>query len=513
MKSQIKILIMGMAVICVSLLFNNHAYAKGVHIPNWASVSVESQVTGSTILDDNRTLVTSHQDGTLRFWDISNGQLVNKVKVHNYMIGSVASVGNSIYYDVSYAGFYKYDISTGEIKRIRDINRSVYYNLMGLDDSLLTYIDRNDLYVFDTKTGKDKWEFSAQSNIKDIAYDKKSKHLAISSGSSTIDIKDMVTGRSIKTFKLYEHPYYDSRILVEYIGSKLYVYYRNELEKYEVAVYDIQNNYSKEKSSLPKVEYLDSLAGCSDERFVIVNNNMYDLQQDSLKIANNNQWGHVRCLDKTMVNISYKKIEFYDLKELAKLKSIQNIKIVEPDAEWVVNNKYDIQVQISFNDGSVEELGGDKLTWYTNNFYVANVVNGQFDTREAGDVTLSTSYLGHKLSITKQVYNHIPLDKDQYHVMAKKSTADTKKVWEINLTRPVSYKDIEDKNIVITDTRGYLVPTLYVIDGAAKDKIKIIPTRSYKVGEVYTLWINGLYAEDGNQALANNVRMDFEIKK
>lgn len=516
MKSQLKILIMGIAMICVSLLFNNYAYAEEINIPNWASNTTKESIITGEMLADQRTFVTLHYSETLNFWDSKNAQLVNKVTLPKSFDRMVV-IGNEIYLATSRNAIYQYDMVTGEVKLIREEKEGGYSNtrLITLNDNLIAYASKTDTYVIDVKTGEDKWVFSTNEYVNGIVYNDQLKHLAILyNNRKNIEVKDITNGESVASITLPLNDRYINRNEFAYIGNYIYTYSRINSNGHTSLVYDAENNYSQIKSNLP--EYyteVQNINSCLDERFLVVNDTMYDLQQGGLKVASDNKWRKVKCYNETMINISSYDLQFYDLKELTKLKSIQDITVVAPETEWLVENNYDIRLRIQYNDGSAKDINASDVTWHTNNFYTAAIVDGKVETREAGEVTLSTTYLGRKLSITKQVYNHIPLDKDKYHVMAKKTTADTKKVWEINLTRGVSYKDIEDKNIVITDARGYLVPTLYVIDGAAKDKIKVIPTRPYKVGEVYTLWINGLYAEDGNQALANDVRMDFEIKK
>ena len=171
MKSQLKILIMGIAMICVSLLFNNYAYAEEINIPNWASNTTKESIITGEMLADQRTFVTLHYSETLNFWDSKNAQLVNKVTLPKSFDRMVV-IGNEIYLATSRNAIYQYDMVTGEVKLIREEKEGGYSNtrLITLNDNLIAYASKTDTYVIDVKTGEDKWVFSTNEYVNGIVY-------------------------------------------------------------------------------------------------------------------------------------------------------------------------------------------------------------------------------------------------------------------------------------------------------------------------------------------------------
>ena len=74
----------------------------------------------------------------------------------------------------------------------------------------------------------------------------------------------------------------------------------------------------------------------------------------------------------------------------------------------------------------------------------------------------------------------------------------------------VDAKTIKEKNIYVTDESGNILPMFYYSEKGQETNIKLMPVKSYKSGETYTIWIKELESTSGVK-LKQYTKMEFQI--
>lgn len=204
-------------------------------------------------------------------------------------------------------------------------------------------------------------------------------------------------------------------------------------------------------------------------------------------------------------------ISQYDISDLQKRTRLVDIDTYTIESDHFVGNDYPLFGRLILSNGTSEPVDLSQLNWTTQDYRVAQIEKGILRTRGTGQATFQTSFLGRTLNWSTYVKTNEPKDGDTFLEQVHPQPVAPDKTWAITVNDDVSYEYVEQKNIFVTDAKGRIVPTLYVIDRHnGSSTIQVINNAHYTPGETYTLWVRELAAENGTP-LDQKIKRTFTI--
>ncbi|MGJ5672431.1 MAG: AAA-like domain-containing protein [Nostochopsis sp.] len=162
-----------------------------------------SRPTSVVFSPDGKT-IASGSDHTIKFWDITTGQVIKTLIGNGGVKSVVFSPDGKIIASGGYDKTIKlWDVTTGEvIKTLSSQNNSIYEIKFSPDGKILaSHSNNNIIQLWDVTTGKIIKNLSDHTDlVNSIVFSPDGKTLASASSDTTIKLWDVATGKAIKTF-------------------------------------------------------------------------------------------------------------------------------------------------------------------------------------------------------------------------------------------------------------------------------------------------------------------------
>lgn len=486
-----------------------------IKINHIGDLNVGSYSAEPILLRDGKTLVVGTQAGTLVFIDVSTMQVLHKQQVTNNEIRHLfEKTDGTFVFATNNRKLFTHNVASGETTPLNiEINAYALIPLLEKDGFLIR--DDRNFYFFSFEEGKVTRQIDTAANIQDWAYDPNGERLIVAKKTNSAAIATFYDVNSFSYMKTIHLP--------DTTSNKTTIAYDKTSNRLLMTDDQFLYFYSKDHDA-PSSSRLEAGWSASAKKIKLNENGRFALitRKGNTKLYDTylkdeiNSWSHYQddaswISDNQFVILNASTLSFYDSSDLGKRANLASIEAYTMDDELFVGNKYNILGRMIFNDGTSQSLKMNTLNWTTADFRVAGAEKGIITARDVGNATFRASYLGHDIQLTKRIKSYIPEDADTFIDQMHDQEVAPDKTWAITVNDDVSYEYVEQKNIFVTDAKGRIVPTLYVIDRHnGSSTIQVINNAHYTPGETYTLWVRELAAENGTP-LDQKIKRTFTI--
>lgn len=467
------------------------------------------------LLKDGKTLVVGTRNGALVFIDVSTMQVLHKQQVVDHEIRHLFEKKDGTFVLATNKDLlFTHDPASGETT---PLNVKVYTSdiIPLLEKNGFLIRDNRNFYFFSFEEDKVTRHIDVGISISDWAYDPNGERLIIAKKTNDAAIATFYDVNSFSYMKTIHLP--------DTTSNKTTIAYDKTSDRLLMTDGQFLHFYSKDHDT-PSSSRLEAYWDNSAKKIKLNENGRFALiaKSGNIKLYDTylkdeiNSWSYYNdgsfwISDDRFVILNAPTLSFYDSSDLKKRFNLASIEAYTMDDELFVDNKYNILGRMIFNDGTSQSLKMNTLNWTTADFRVAGAEKGIITARDVGNATFRASYLGHDIQLTKRIKSYIPEDADTFIDQMHDQEVAPDKTWAITVNDDVSYEYVEQKNIFVTDAKGRIVPTLYVIDRHnGSSTIQVINNAHYTPGETYTLWVRELAAEDGTP-LDQKIKRTFTI--
>ena len=506
-------------VFILFLTFNSNVInADAITLPKVGTLLGANMIQSSNFSHDDKYIVTAHNNGEVAIWDATNTNIITKWKA------SEVNVSKALYNNDSSkiissddSGIIKiWDVTSGRLISTIDSTNGASWKryvrdiVLNKDSSILYSANYNDksVRIWDVNSGKMLKEITFTSTPMYLDYNPIDNHIAIVTEDGSLNIRNGSDGSYVLTI-----PNKDLKGNVKYSSDYKTLFASCRSQKQPILL-NVENGYKQ--ISLNKEDYRikngdnysdiywNNFDITYDDKYIIVSG---DYSSINYIFDNNTKKLVVKCNGRGPVKFNhngnrvlYENI-LLDTSQLPD-RQLSGIEINAKDSIMKIDEMQDIIVNELFSDGTKKQLELKDVEFKSDNPQVANILYGKLNSYKEGTATITASYRGFTSQIVIKVQN--------FKILEKQLNVPVDKVWDVKFNMNVDKNTIKEKNIYITDAAGNILPMFYYSEKGQETNIKLMPVKSYKSGETYTIWIKELESTSGVK-LKQYTKMEFQI--